>query len=306
MLIKIFNLLVMLFVPFLFAGIINKTKAFWGGRKGAPVMQPFYDYLRLLRKNQVISTTTSYIFHISPIVTYAAIILAGLHIPVLDHQAILPMKMDFVIFAYILALGKFFQVIGAIDTGSSFEGMGASREVTFSSIAEPAFFIIIACLATISGYTSFENILNPYINDSMGYLIIMLSAVTLFIILILEGCRVPIDDPNTHLELTMIHEVMVLDNSGPDLAFISHGSAIKMTLFGILIANLIIPSHVGILLSLSGILIILAILAIIIGTIESFYARLRMTHVPQFILIAISIALFAMSSTLLYIYGGIK
>ncbi|HCT85929.1 MAG: hydrogenase [Candidatus Margulisiibacteriota bacterium] len=307
MLLAILNILFLLIVPFLFIGIINRTKAFWAGRRGAPVIQPIYDFIKLINKGEVISTTSSYIFKVYPVITYASIIFAGLLIPIISHKSVLDFKLNFILFAYILAFGKFFALIGAMDTGSSFEGIGASREVTFSTIAEPAFFIVIASFVALTGNYSFNDIfLFLQKSNTFVYLITVLSAVTFFIILLVEGSRVPVDDPNTHLELTMIHEVMVLDNSGPDLAFICHGAAIKMTIFAILIANLLLPERIGIIYSSLLLLVIISAISIVIGTIESLVARLRMTHVPQFIFISISVSLIMLSATLLFIYGGAK
>ena len=156
-----------------------------------------------------------------------------------------------------MGLGKFFSLLAALDTGSSFEGMGASREACFSTIVEPAFFIMIASIAALSQNYTFYNF--KYILNNAGvygYLIIALAAITLFIMLLIEGCRVPVDDPTTHLELTMIHEVMILDNSGVDLGLITWASAIKIFLFEALIANLIIPINLPLALN-SGVFILM-------------------------------------------------
>jgi len=297
------NILFLFISPFLFIGVINKVKAFWAGRKGPSIFQPFYDFAKLLKKGEVISTTTSFIFKLAPSLTLASVIFAGLLVPIVNHKAILSFEGSFILFAYILALGKFFSLIGAMDTGSSFEGMGASREACFSTLVEPAFFIIIGSIIALSGNYSFQSLSLILQNcDGLGYLIIALSAAALFVMLLIEGCRLPIDDPNTHLELTMIHEVMVLDNSGPDLAFILYGSSMKMIIFASLIANLIIPANLGIFYSIMLFIGILSVLAIIIGTIESTFARLRMTHVFEFIFIMSSISLIILALTMITMY----
>ena len=301
------NIIFLLTFPFLFIGIINKTKAFWAGRKGASVFQPFYDFIKLLKKGEVISTTTSFVFALSPSLTFASVVFAGLLVPVFNHRAILSFEGSFILFAYILALGKFFSLIAAMDTGSSFEGMGASREASFSTLVEPAFFIIMASIIALSGNYTFQSLSLILQNSgSFGYLIIILSVFALFIMMLVEGCRVPVDDPNTHLELTMIHEVMVLDNSGPDLAFILYGSGMKMVILASLIANLIIPADLSLFYSVIAFVGIIFILAIIIGTLESSFARLRMTHVFEFIFTMSSISLIILSLTMISMnkHGG--
>ena len=240
------NILVLLFIPFLMIGVIKKTKAFWAGRKGVSIWQPLWDFLRLMKKCSVISETTSWVFKFAPVVGLATVLFASLFVPMISGNAIINVPFAFVIFSYILGLGKFFALISALDTGSSFEGMGASREACFSTIVEPAFFITLASIAALTqNYTfnSFKLILENA--GGYGVLIIILAVVTLFIMLLIEGCRVPVDDPTTHLELTMIHEVMILDNSGIDLGLITWASAIKMLIFESLIANLIIPASWG-------------------------------------------------------------
>ncbi|MDD3013255.1 MAG: NADH-quinone oxidoreductase subunit H [Candidatus Gastranaerophilales bacterium] len=299
----ILNILFLLISPLLFIGLINKTKSFWAGRKGPSVFQPFYDFIKLLKKGEVISTTTSFIFNMAPSLTFASILFAGLLIPIINHRAVLSFEGSFILFAYILAMGKFFSLAGALDTGSSFEGMGASREASFSTLVEPAFFIIIGSIIAISGNYSFKSLSLILQNiDGLGFLIITLSVIALFIMMLIEGCRIPIDDPTTHLELTMIHEVMILDNSGPDLALILYGSAMKMIIFASLIINLIIPASLGLIYSIPLFIGILFLMAIIIGTIESDIARLRMTHVFEFIFIMSSISLIILALTMITLY----
>ena len=182
---------------------------------------------------------------------------------------------------------------------SSFEGMGASREACFSTIVEPAFFIAMASIAALSqnySFTSLKNIMESA--GIYGYLIIILAAVTLFIMLLIEGCRVPVDDPTTHLELTMIHEVMVLDNSGVDLAFIQYASALKMMLFTTIITMTIAP------LSFIGYVLISLLIAVLIGVVESLCARIRLTHIIEYTFTLIVAALIVMALVLLIMHGG--
>ena len=302
----ILNVVFIFVFPFIFIGVINKIKAFWAGRKGASIIQPLYDFMRLVKKGQVFSRTTSFVFAIAPTISLASLLVAASLIPMIDHKAVFGFEGDFILFAYILALGKFFSLIGAMDTGSSFEGMGASREASFSTLVEPAFIIIMASLVAITGNYSFESLsLMFHKTANLGYLIIVLSCITLFIMILVEGCRLPVDDPNTHLELTMIHEVMILDNSGVDLAFLSYGAGLKMVLLGSLIANLIIPSDLMLSYSVLIYIAILFALAGLVGTIESSVARLRMTHVLEFVFVLCSISLIVLSLTMLFLYGDI-
>lgn len=299
------NILILLFVPFLMTGVIKKTKAFWAGRKGVSIWQPMWDFMRLIKKDSVVSGTTSWVFKFAPVAGFASIIFAAFFVPLAGGKAIIDIPFAFIIFSYVLGFGKFFSLISALDTGSSFEGMGASREACFSTIVEPAFFIAMASIAALSQNYTFDGFKMILGNaGGYGYLIIALAAITLFIMLLIEGCRVPVDDPTTHLELTMIHEVMILDNSGVDLGLITWGSAIKMLLFEALIANLLIPASLGGWETLVAFLAIIFALAILIGTVEASVARFRMTHVFEFIFIMSITALIILALTTYRIYGG--
>jgi len=304
---RIIYLLLLFLAPFYFLGLINRVKAMWAGRRGAPLLQPFWEFLKLLKKGQVISTTTTFVFRSGATINIAAMTFAALLLPMPQQRAVITFPGDFVLFAAVLGLAKFFLVISALDTGSSFEGMGASREVTFSTIIEPAFFTLIGSLALITGQTSFELIFTA-LNYSSGYTILVksLCLVSLFIMLLSEGARVPIDDPNTHLELTMIHEVMILDHSGPDLAFMIYASGLKMVLIVTLLANLIIPKGLGGEESLLLYFLLLSAASIGIGLIESLTARLRMSHVPQFILLMTALSLTTFAVIIFFLRGGFK
>ncbi len=298
------NIVIVLFFPLFFLGIINKTKAVIGGRKGASVFQPFYDFMKLMRKGEVISNTTSFIFSLAPIMILSSLLFAYIFIPI-SGNSIMNFEGDFVLFAYLLGFSKFFMVISALDTGSSFEGMGASREVTFTSILEPGFFIIMGSVAFISGLKSFNDIHNLLlIPGHLILLIITLVVIALFIMMIVEGCRVPADDPNTHLELTMIHEVMVLDNSGPDFGFILYSSGLKMFLISSIIALFITPFGYNLYVGYLMYIAIVIASAIVIGIIESIMARVRMSHVLEFVLIMVSISFLILSSVVVQFVKG--
>lgn len=303
---QVMYLVILLSMPFLFIGFINRTKSLWAGRKGAPLLQPFYDFRKLLGKGEVISKTTSIIFRLAPSVNVAAVIFAALLVPEPQRSAFIAFPGDFVLFAYSLGLAKFLLIIAALDTGSPFEGMGAAREVTFSSIVEPAFFLLIGSLALVTGRASFESILSM-LNFSAGYNVLLksLCLVSLFIMLLSEGARVPVDDPNTHLELTMIHEVMILDYSGPDLAFMQYAVGLKMVVLATLIINLLIPAGLSVPVGIGLYLLLLVVIAIAIGLVESLIARLRISHVPQFVFLMVALSVTAFAIVIFFLHGGI-
>ncbi len=291
--------------PFLFTGLINKVKAIWAGRKGASVLQPYYDFFKLVRKGEVISKTTSFVFQISSSINIAATIFALMIIPIPFAGSIISLPGDFVLFSYALGLSKFMMILAALDTGSSFEGMGASREATFSTIVETAFFIIMGSLALLTNQISFNAIFSV-LNMSAGYTVLVkiLLVVSLFIMLLSEGSRLPVDDPNTHLELTMIHEVMILDYSGPDLAFILYATSLKMVIISMLIANLLIPSFLTLAEALPLFAFILFLVFMVVGFVESLIARLRISHVPQFIFLMTALSLTAFAVIAFFLRGG--
>ncbi|MFR1503173.1 MAG: respiratory chain complex I subunit 1 family protein [Opitutales bacterium] len=302
---KLLNLIILLFVPFLMMGVIKKTKAFWAGRKGVSLFQPLYDFIRLMKKDFVISRTTSVVFKIAPVVAISSVLAASLFVPMATGTALINIQAGIIIFAYVLGLGKFFSLISAMDTGSSFEGMGASREACFTTIVEPAFFMIIASIMALTGnftFTSLKGILENA--GSYGILITIFAVVALFLMILIEGSRVPVDDPTTHLELTMIHEVMILDNSGSDLALFTWGNSIKMLLISSLIANILIPAHFSELVSTALYLFIIFAISVIIGTVESGMARIRMSHVFEFVFIMSSFALVVLSLVVARMFGG--
>jgi formate hydrogenlyase subunit 4 len=253
-------------------------------------MQPVKDVIRLFRKGAVYSETTSIIFRIAPVIYFSSVFMACMVIPFGRYKGIVSFDGDFIFFAYILALGKFFSIISAMDTGSSFEGMGASREALYSMFAEPAFFILLGSFALLTGNTSFYNIFSTlHLGSSITYTLGGLAAFVILMIAMIENSRMPVDDPKTHLELTMIHEVMVLDNSGFDLGLILAAGYLKFAMYGAIIADFFIGG-LSLSLALPLFLGIQILIAVVIGMIESFMARFRMSHNPQFILALSSVS----------------
>ncbi len=274
-----------------FTGVITRTKSLLSGRKGPGIFQPLKDIVRLFRKGAVFSQTSGIIFRIAPSLYLASVLMAISCVPFGNDGGLISFNGDFIFFAYVLALGKFFMIISALDTGSSFEGMGASREAHFSMLAEPAFFVLIGSLALFTGHTSFREIFAAlHFGSNVSYALGVLAAFILIMLAMIENSRMPVDDPKTHLELTMIHEVMVLDNSGFDLGLILYATGLKFAMYGALIANLFfVPSSLPLTIAVFfGVQVLFAILA---GFIESFMARFRMSHNPQFIFTLSSFAL---------------
>jgi len=278
-------------VSLFFSGIINRVKSITAGRKGPGILQPLKDILKLFRKETVYSNCTSFVFRIAPSVYLASILMAVMVIPLGSSEGIISFDGDFVFFAYVLATGKFFSIIAAMDTGSSFEGMGASREALFSMLAEPAFFILIGSFSLLTGQTSFQQIfISLHFGSYISLLLGLLATFILVILAMIENSRMPFDDPKTHLELTMVHEVMILDNSGFDLGLILYGTNLKFAMYGSLIANFFIGSMHWFF-ALPLFFSVQIIFAIIVGMLESFTARFRMNHNAQFILTLSSVSL---------------
>ena len=290
------HLAALLALPPLLLGIVNRTKAVFAGRVGPPLVQPYLDLAKLLRKGAVYSRTTTWVFRAGPVIGLAAVATAGLLLAMGGAPAALSFGGDFVLFAYLLGLARFFTALAALDTGSPFEGMGAAREVTFASLAEPALFLCLLVLARATGTMSLSGMLGPALPAAWGSAgpALLLAAIALFVIALAENARIPVDDPNTHLELTMIHEVMVLDHGGPDLAFILYGASLKLFLFGAILSRLVMGAPAGVLRSEALFLLGLVLFAVGVGVVESVMARLRMVRVPQLLVGASVLAVFAL------------
>ena len=283
-------------------GIINKTKAAFAGRTGAPVSQLYFDLWRLLRKGAVYSSTTTWVFRAGPAISLAAMVAAMLLVPSGKAGAPISFPGDLLVFAGLLAAARFATVLAALDTGSSFEGMGASREATFSAITEPCLFLALAVLAVISRNLSLSGmaagIASLDWNGPMAPALAVIAA-ALFLLLLVENSRIPVDDPNTHLELTMIHEVMVLDHSGPDLAYIEYAASLKLWLFATLLVSMAFPMRpenilVDVAVQLAGV----SAVGIAVGTIESIMARRRLVSVPLLMGSAGALGVLGLSLTL--------
>jgi formate hydrogenlyase subunit 4 len=293
--------LLILIAALFFTGIINRTKSIASGRKGPGILQPLWDVIRLFRKGAVYSSTTSFLFRIAPSIYFASLLMAICVVPLGDFRGLISFRGDFVFFAYVLALGKFFNVLAAMDTGSSFEGMGSAREALYSTLAEPAFFLLMGSFALLTGHTSFVDIFSSlqfgsYISYALG----VLATFILIMLAMIENSRMPVDDPKTHLELTMVHEVMILDNSGYDLGLITSAGYIKFAMYGALITNFFIQGF-PLALMIPSFFAVQFLFAVTVGLLESFSARYRMSHNPQFIFALTSVAMLIFFVVLIFI-----
>lgn len=289
-------LLGLLLAPLLL-GIINRVKAIAAGRRGQPLLQTYFDLRKLLGKGAVYSRTTTWVFLAAPLAGLAAALVALLVLPLAGVPGLLAFPGDLLLLAYLLGTMRFCTVLSALDTASAFEGMGASREVLFSALAEPALLLGLAALAAWSHQLSLGGMyaavgLNAV--RSAGPALLLVAAALLGVFLA-ENARIPVDDPNTHLELTMIHEAMILDHSGPDLAMILYGAALKMWVLGGLLVGIVIPVRTAFWgFNLAAALAGMAGLAVLTGVIESCMARLKLLRVPQFLVAASVLSILAL------------
>ena len=289
-------LAVMLLSPLLL-GVINRVKAFFAGRRGQPLMQLYFELFKLFQKTPVYSRTTTWVFRAGPVIGVSAMVTALAILPFAGRPSFLAFDGDFIFLIYLLGLARFATVLAALDTGSAFEGMGASREMQFAVFSEPAFFLGLAALARATGQSSLAGMFGVLTGDlwRTAAPVLALLTASFFIVLLAENSRVPADDPNTHLELTMIHEVMVLDHSGPELAYILYGAALKLWFFGSLIACMVLPRHSGSWASDSGLfLLAMFVVAAAVGVTESVLARLRLTKVPYMLITAFAFSALAL------------
>jgi formate hydrogenlyase subunit 4 len=290
-------LLVFLVAGPIIPGIIARTKAIFAGRRGPPVWQLYADLWKLMRRGIVYSTTTTWVFRLAPIVLVATTVVAATLLPLDGRRAVVGFPGDAVAFAYLLALGRFALVLAAMDTGSSFEGMGASREVAFASLTELGLFIALAALAVMAHDFSLSPMLGETtarVGGAAGSSAVVL-AISVFVLALAECARVPVDDPATHLELTMIHEVMVLDHSGPDLAMILYAASLKLAVFAAIVLGIVMPGpRPSGWLGVAALLGAFIVMSVAVGVVESVIARMRLVKVPLYIAAGSSLALFGL------------
>lgn len=304
--------MVLLAVSPLVVGLIRKVKARLQCRVGAGIFQPYADLIKLFRKQPVVSTNTSWIFTATPYILFASTLAAGLLVPVFVSQTPLNFAGNIIALVYLLALGTFFLILAGLDAGSAFGGMGSSREALVASLTEPAMILSIFAIALTAGSTNLSTIVHKtalmegIVTDPSPHL---LALAALVIVTIAETGRVPVDNPATHLELTMIHEAMILEYSGRYLALIEWAGAMKLLVFLTVLANVFAPwgiatsfTPVALSVGLAVYLIKVAGLAVLIGLLESMFAKLRLFRVPE--LLGVAFILSLLSLVFFYILRG--
>src|SRR5881409_552913 len=292
--------------PFI-VGLIRKVKARLQCRRGASVFQPYADLAKIFKKQPVVSTTTSWIFTATPYILFASTLAAGLLVPVFVSQTPLNFAGNIIALVYLLALGTFFLMLAGLDAGSAFGGMGSSREAIVASLTEPAAILSIFAIALTTGSTNLSTIVHKTallqgIDTAPSPHLMALAA--LFIVTIAETGRVPVDNPATHLELTMIHEAMILEYSGRYLALVEWAASLKFMIFLALLANLFVPwgvatdvTPVGLAVALIALLLKLGLLSLLIAIIETRVAKLRLFRVPELLGVSFVLALLAVTSS---------
>lgn len=306
------QVLVLLAVSPVIVGLIRKVKARFQCRRGAGLFQPYADLAKLFHKQPVISTTTSWIFTATPYLVFSSTLTAGLLVPVFASQVPLNFAGNIIALVYLFAIGTFFLMLAGLDAGSAFGGMGSSREAIVASLTEPAAIMAIFAIALTAGTTNLSTIvhktalLDGIVTAPSPHL---MAFAALFLVTLAETGRVPVDNPATHLELTMIHEAMVLEYSGRHVALIEWAAGIKLTVFLTLLANVFAPWGIATTLTPAALTIGLAVylmkiagLAAVIGTIECMFAKLRLFRVTDLLGAAFILALLGL--LLFYILGG--
>ncbi|MCZ7357289.1 MAG: NADH-quinone oxidoreductase subunit H [Candidatus Methanoperedens sp.] len=310
--IAIFQIIVIIVLAPLLSGIMKKVKAFFQIRKGPSIFQPYYDIAKLLRKDSVVSENASWIFHAAPVISFVAILTAGMLIPIYISDMPFGFAGDLIAVVYLLALARFFTALASLDTGSSFGGMGGSREMFVASMVEPAMMLSIFAIALNVGSTNLSYISQTV--SSMGLAAIspyhLLAFVALFIIAIAETGRIPVDNPATHLELTMIHEAMILEYSGKQLALVELSAMMKQLLVFSLLANIFFPWGIasgatvgGIGVALIAFVIKIGILGTAMAMVETSTAKWRMFRLPDLLSVSLMLSFLSLVSFII-VKGG--
>ena len=303
------QLVLLLAVAPLVSGFIKKLKARLQTRRGPGLFQTYRDLYKLFRKGMVIPNTASWLFTATPYFVFLTALLAGLMIPMVSADAPLGLFGGVLAVVYLLGLGRFMTALGGLDTGSSFGGLGSSREMTISALAEPAMMLAIFTVAIGASSTSLSEIVKAAVGQQWRFLAPsqMLAFAALFLVLIAETGRIPVDNPATHLELTMVHEAMILEYSGQYLALIEWGGSIKQLLLMMLLINCFWPFGIqtgwsisGILIGLAYLVLKLAALGCVIAVVETTNAKMRLFRVPEMLAVAFTLGALALVSTFLF------
>lgn len=294
----IFQIIITFLIAPLFTGIIRKMKAKVQHRIGASIIQPYYDLIKLFKKDLVVSSTASWIYNLAPYVYLISSVLAMSCLPVIHGLTGFTFYTDLLILVYLFVAGRIFLALAGLDTGSTFGGMGSSRELLVSALVEPALFIVVITVSAREGIASTNvasiyDYMSAHVGTALTPMNILLFA-SMLLILIAESSRIPVDDPSTHLELTMVHEAMVLEYSGRHLALIEMGSYIKQLVFMTFMSNILIPVGFdikNIFLSLTVYFLKVLIIAILVGFVELNTVKLRLYSIPNFAVIALIISI---------------
>jgi len=302
------TILLLLLAP-LVTGLIRTLKARLQSRQGPSVLQPYRDLAKLFRKASVVSADASWVTTVTPYVCVAAVLVAALLVPVV-YAGTFGSIGDLILLVYLLAVVKFFTALAALDAGSTFGGMGSSREMFISSLVEPTMLLSIFAMALVTGTTDLGGISREVASTSLEGVepSLFLAAAAFFIATLAENARVPVDNPATHLELTMVHEAMVLEYSGRPLALMELASMVKLLLFLTLLANIFFPWGIAteavpgeLAMGVVAYLVTIVVLAAAIAVIESSMAKMRLFRLPNLLTVALILALLAVVSH--YILG---
>ena len=289
-------------------GLLRWLKARLQNRRGAPAWQPYFELRKLFGKEVVVSENASWIFRAAPFVVFATTVAVSILLPWVAVPMPLDPVGDLLAVVYLLLLGTFFLALAGLDPGSAFGGMGASREMTVAALAEPTVALAIFALALRAGSTNLGQIVARTMADpaaalSPGHLF---AFAALFVVMVAETGRLPVDNPATHLELTMIHEAMVLEYSGRYLALIEWAAALKLLIFFALLSNLFVPWGVAVALTpgalalaAATLVVKLAVLAVVVAVLETRVAKLRLFRVPELLSVSFVLALLAVTSSFL-------
>jgi formate hydrogenlyase subunit 4 len=294
----IMNTLIVLIISPLFISLIKKIKALAQGRKGPSLFQTYYNLAKLMRKETIYSSNSSMIMRVTPLVNIAALLVASLFVPLVFIPPHTDIIGNIILFIYLLAFAKFFMALSGLDAGSAFGGMGSSREMAISALVEPVIIIVFAALAFVFNTINIPDMFRTALSANIIINpIMLLIAVSIFIVIIVESSRVPVDNPETHLELTMIHEAMILEQSGKNLALMDLSSAIKQVLLMAILVNVVFPwgltqdfTIIGIVISICAFILKVAVLSIFVGLFESSCAKSRLFHLPGLFVLAFFLA----------------
>lgn len=295
----IIQIILMILLAPLLNGIIKKIKALSQKRVGAPIFQLYKDIFKLLKKSSVVSTNSSFIYRVTPYIVLSSTLAAGLLVPITTKITPSIILGDIIVFISLLALSRFFMVLSGLDTASTFGGMGSSREIMISCLIEPSIMVSLFSIALLNKTTSISEIMLNMQKQNLFSPIYFMIALSFMIIIIAETCRIPVDDPATHLELTMVHEAMILEYSGRHLAFMELAASVKGFVLSTLFVNIFFPHEflvstlsypINILISISIYVLKIILITIVIGLVEIYTVKFKLFSIPNIAAISFILA----------------